>query len=246
MPEKLEAEKNAPRIVILKNGPYKVHGNVPFVRKTQVVSEYGEPITWKKINVYETGETYILCRCGYSRKKPFCDGYHREIGFIGEETADTQTNEARQYIIPHAVGIVVKKDHYLCMNSGFCANRLTNIDEMAAETAEPRTRAEIIAMIERCPSGSYTYSIPPDEENIEPDLPVQVAATTEITSEGPIEGPLWVTGGIPIERSDGWFFETRNRVTLCGCGHSLEKPLCDGSHRSLQEKALRDLKRTDR
>jgi len=59
--------------------------------------------------------------------------------------------------------------------------------------------------------------------------------TTEITSDGPIAGPLWVTGGIPVLRSDGQPFEIRNRVTLCNCGHSGSKPLCDGTHRHLAE-----------
>jgi len=87
-------------------------------------------------------------------------------------------------------------------------------------------------MVERCPSGALTYHIAPDDTDIEPDLPKQIADTTEITSDGPIAGPLWVTGGIPIERSDGRQFETRNRVTLCNCGHSSIKPLCDGTHRT--------------
>ena len=118
------------------------------------------------------------------------------------------------------------------MSSGFCSNRQTNIDRMMSETTEPRVRAEIIAMIERCPSGAYTYSMDKYEADIEPDLPVQIAVTTEITAAGPIEGPLWVTGGIPVERSDGKPFETRNRVTLCNCGESCKKPICDGTHRS--------------
>ena len=86
-------------------------------------------------------------------------------------------------------------------------------------------------MIERCPSGSYTYAMKKGEADIEPDLPQQIAVTTEITSDGPIEGPLWVTGYIPIERSDGKPMEVRNRVTLCSCGRSKNKPLCDGTHR---------------
>jgi CDGSH-type Zn-finger protein len=44
---------------------------------------------------------------------------------------------------------------------------------------------------------------------------------------------LWVTGCIPVERADGKNFETRNRVTLCRCGKSKAKPLCDGMHRTL-------------
>ena len=58
-------------------------------------------------------------------------------------------------------------------------------------------------MIDRCPSGTYSYSMTKDGEDIEADLPVQVAATTEITSEGPIIGSLWVTGQHP-RRTRGW------------------------------------------
>jgi CDGSH-type Zn-finger protein len=39
-----------------------------------------------------------------------------------------------------------------------------------------------------------------------------------------------VTGGVRIRRSDGTDMEVRNRVTLCRCGASKNKPLCDGSH----------------
>jgi 3-phenylpropionate/trans-cinnamate dioxygenase ferredoxin subunit len=28
------------------------------------------------------GEQTALCRCGRSAKKPFCDGTHRQIGFV--------------------------------------------------------------------------------------------------------------------------------------------------------------------
>jgi len=102
---------------------------------------------------------------------------------------------------------------------------------MLADTEDTRIRSLVIAMIERCPSGSYTYTIEEGEADIEPDLPQQIAVTTEITSDGPIDGPLWVTGNILIERSDGQPFEARNRVTLCNCGLSKIKPLCDGTHR---------------
>ena len=31
--------------------------------------------------------TVALCRCGLSKRKPFCDGAHKECGFIAEELA---------------------------------------------------------------------------------------------------------------------------------------------------------------
>ena len=104
---------------------------------------------------------------------------------------------------------------------------------MIPDTADTQVRAQVMAMIEHCPSGGTTYSIEESGADIEPDLPRQVAVTTEITSDGPIAGPLWVTGRIPIERADRQPLETRNRVTLCRCGLSRNKPLCDGRHRAM-------------
>lgn len=233
---------STPKIVIKKDGSYHVFGHIPLVHKIQVVSEYGEPLTWKKTRVYETGDFYKLCRCGESSIMPFCDGTHHDIDFDGTETADTHTTAEREMIEDSGHDLVVKKDDYLCMLSGFCGNRHTNIDEMVQNAEEPSTRAEIMAMIERCPAGVYSYAMSKDEENIEPDLPMQIAVTTEITSDGPIPGPLWVTGNIPIERADGQPFETRNRVTLCSCGLSCKKPLCDGTHREVEQEKLRKKK----
>jgi len=221
------------KIVVQANGPYTVQGDIPLVRKTQVVSEYGEPLTWKKDGTIKTEETYDLCRCGQSSEKPFCDMTHLDIDFDGKETADTRATAERQVTFAGGTKIVVKRDYALCAESGFCGNRFTNVEKMVPETGDSQVRAQVIAMIERCPSGSFTYSIEESEPDIEPDLPRQIAATTEITSDGPITGPLWVTGNIPIERADGQPFETRNRVTLCCCGLSKIKPLCDGTHRTM-------------
>lgn len=242
--ERKQNSRNTKRIVVVENGPYVVHGHVPLVYKTQVVSEFGEPLTWKREGVIEAPETYDLCRCGQSSFKPFCDVTHALIDFDGTESADTRVTAQRQERIPGGTRIVVKRDLPLCMESGFCGNRLTNVQEMVEHTGDPQVRAQVMAMIERCPSGSYVYSIDGDDEDVEPDLPQQIAVTTEITSAGPIAGPLWVTGGIPIERADGQPFETRNRVTLCCCGLSKSKPLCDGSHRVVA--SHRDRKPTTR
>jgi hypothetical protein len=43
------------------------------------------------------------------------------------------------------------------------------------------------------------------------------------------DGPYFVSGGLPMTRGDGQPFESRSRVTLCRCGESANKPLCDGS-----------------
>jgi CDGSH-type Zn-finger protein len=221
------------RIIVEQGGPYFVHGEVSLVRKSQIVSEYGEPLTWRKHGTIEAGADYELCRCGKSSDRPFCDMTHLSVGFEGTETADPGMTAERQVVYEGGTKIVVKRDYSVCMGSGFCGNRITSIKEMVPNTDNTQVRAQVMAMAERCPSGSYTYTIEPGEADIEPDLPQQIAVVTEITSDGPIVGPLWVTGEIPIERADGQPFETRNRVMLCGCGQSGAKPLCDGTHRDI-------------
>ncbi|MGD9091860.1 MAG: CDGSH iron-sulfur domain-containing protein [Anaerolineales bacterium] len=221
------------KIQVSKNGPYHVQGNIQIVRKSQISSEHGEPMTWQKTAELETEEEFWLCRCGGSQNKPFCDGTHKRIGFDGTETAATNSYEERKVVHPGSTDIVIKRDYSVCADSGFCGNRLANIKKLARGTDDSIVRAQVMAMIERCPSGSYSYALSKDGENIEPDLPAQIAVTTEMTSEGPIMGPLWVTGHIPIKRAYGQPLEVRNRMTLCRCGQSKNKPLCDGTHRAL-------------
>ena len=223
-----DKSETSKRITVQPNGPYLVYGNIPLLRKAQVISEHGEPLTWKKEDVIETKEVYALCRCGQSGNKPFCDGTHVSANFDGTETADTDVTADRQ-IVFDGQGITVKRDNSLCMHAGFCGNRITNIPQMVPETKDTQVRAQVIAMVERCPSGSFTYTIEPDGEDVEPDYPEAIS----ITAEGHLAGAIWVTGNIPIERADGEPFETRNRVTLCRCGNSQNKPLCDGQHRAL-------------
>jgi CDGSH-type Zn-finger protein/uncharacterized Fe-S cluster protein YjdI len=234
------SDESKQRIVVIKNGPYHIYGGVPVVHKTQVVSEHGEPLTWKKEETLEAGDDFILCRCGRSTQMPFCDLTHRRVPFDGTESADTGVIADRQMILPGGVRLVVKKDPTLCMESGFCGMRDTTLEQLVAASDDTQARALAIAMVERCPSGALTYQIEPGEPDIEPDLPRQIAATTEITSDGPIVGPLWVSGGIPIERSDGQPLEVRNRVTLCNCGLARNKPFCDGEHRHEAERIARE------
>jgi CDGSH-type Zn-finger protein len=223
------------KISVRPNGPYRVEGGAPLVRKVQVVSEYGEPLNWKKEGTIATEETYYLCRCGKSHEMPFCDRTHHEIGFDCLENVDPRPSAERQEVYPGATGIEVRYDDALCMESGFCGTRFATIAQLVAATADPQVRAQVMAMVEHCPAGALVYTLTPGEPDVEPDLPPQIAVTTDITSEGPVLGALWVTGGIPIECADGTRLETRNRVTLCSCGRSVIKPLCDGAHRTRED-----------
>jgi 3-phenylpropionate/trans-cinnamate dioxygenase ferredoxin subunit len=59
------------KITIKENGPYRVEGDVP------LFDHQGNRVQPPKPGGYS------LCRCGASTKKPFCDGAHSKIDFIG-------------------------------------------------------------------------------------------------------------------------------------------------------------------
>jgi CDGSH-type Zn-finger protein len=45
-------------------------------------------------------------------------------------------------------------------------------------------------------------------------------------------GSIRVTGTVDFVDADGKVVETKTDFSLCRCGHSKEKPYCDGSHKS--------------
>jgi nucleotide-binding universal stress UspA family protein/uncharacterized Fe-S cluster protein YjdI len=146
--------------------------------------------------------------------------------FDGSETASTEpfSEQRKTYDGP---GVTVHRVGRMCAHASFCANRITDWFQMLPASDEVTVRGQIIGMVEHCPSGALGCEI--DGESLEPDLPVAVS---------PVEdGPLWVTGMVTIVRSDGLPLETRNRVALCRCGHSNNKPLCDGTHLEIGFKA---------
>jgi CDGSH-type Zn-finger protein len=57
-------------IKVRDNGPYKVTGPVTIIDADG--TEY---------DLSEHGESVVLCRCGASSTKPFCDKTHSKIGF---------------------------------------------------------------------------------------------------------------------------------------------------------------------
>ncbi|GAA0383034.1 hypothetical protein GCM10009530_37310 [Microbispora corallina] len=217
------------RIVVLRDGPYVVYGGVPLRRKKKIVSAEGKALTWRTGERLETEDTYALCRCGHSGSKPFCDGTHALIGFDGTETADVRPYEELQHV-HDGTGISARRVGELCVHAAFCIARTRSIAEMLPDTGDSDVRSDVMGRIDHCPSGSYSYALERGGDTIEPDLPQAVSVLEE---EDGLASALWVTGGVPVLRADGRPLETRARMTLCRCGHSGNKPLCDGTHRQI-------------
>ena len=50
-------------------------------------------------------------------------------------------------------------------------------------------------------------------------------------------GSIRVTGEVDFLDADGNVLETKTDFSLCRCGHSKEKPFCDGSHKAAEFEA---------
>lgn len=72
------------KITIRENGPLRVEGEI------ELVDHEGKRVETPQ------GRPFSLCRCGGSQKKPFCDGTHSRIGFIGAAAAVEAAEETRR------------------------------------------------------------------------------------------------------------------------------------------------------
>ena len=125
----------------------------------------------------------------------------------------------------------MKRDGYLCMHAAFCVGRLKRIPELMEGVDDSDVRARDHRDDGALPVG--LVHVRAHARTARTSSPTIPSASPSPQEEGELAGPLWVTGGIPLLRSDGQPFETRNRMTLCRCGHSQMKPLCDGTHREI-------------
>jgi CDGSH-type Zn-finger protein len=60
------------------------------VRQNGSLLVEGDDVTlvdWNGVEYTIPKRPFSLCRCGHSKKRPFCDGSHRECGFVAGEAA---------------------------------------------------------------------------------------------------------------------------------------------------------------
>ena len=214
------------KVSITKNGPYCVSGNVPLAKQISIIGDEDEPEKWEKGEEYKTQESYSLCRCGKSKNKPFCDGSHIKEKFNGTETASRKTySEQAEKISGPDLDLTDAQD--FCSAGRFCHlaggtwNNVENSDN-------PKAKKIAIQTACNCPSGRLVAidkkTKKPIENKFEPSIDIIEDPQAEVS------GPLWLKGDIQLESADGTNYEKRNRITLCRCGKSGNKPFCDGSH----------------
>jgi CDGSH-type Zn-finger protein len=214
-----------PKILIKKDGPYILTGHVPLQREVAITAAI-DPHAWSMSESYPDRVCHSLCRCGKSERKPYCDNSHGKAGFDGTETAPTTPfiEIAGKTTGP---GLDLLDAEKLCSGARFC-DRLGGTWKLTQESHNPAKRDAAIEQACNCPSGRLVAVNKATGQPIEPFFPPSVSITQDPGAR--VSGPLWVKGGIPIESENGAVYETRNRVTLCRCGGSKNKPFCDGQH----------------
>ncbi|MGZ5916097.1 MAG: CDGSH iron-sulfur domain-containing protein [Methyloceanibacter sp.] len=219
-------------IRITKDGPYLVSGNLPLAQVTIGADAEGESVRWEWGRKYPDQAQYALCRCGGSARKPDCDGTHAKIGFKGTETASRKTYREQAKVMGGPT-LSLTDAESLCAFARFCDPN-GQVWTLVMETDHAEARKNFVRQTGDCPSGRLVAWDNATGEPVEPHYERSIGVI-----EDPVEacsGPLWGRGGVPLVGGDGVAYEVRNRVTLCRCGVSKNKPFCDGSHAAIKFK----------
>jgi CDGSH-type Zn-finger protein len=214
------------KIKVLKNGPYEVSGKVPLSVENIVADENNVPDKWEKGKDCPLQENYRLCRCGKSKNKPYCDGSHIKTGFDGNETAGNLPYSEQAETI-EGPELDLKDAQGFCASARFC-HKSIGTWQLTENSDDPQNKKMAVESACNCPSGRLTAYDKKTGKPIEPEFTPSIGLVEDIPAG--VSGPLWVRGGIQIESAQGYKYEKRNRVTLCRCGKSQNKPFCDGSH----------------
>ena len=124
--------------------------------------------------------------------------------------------------------IVVRWDESRCIHLEQCVKALPAVfdrDQQPWVQLNSADVAAVISTIERCSTGALQY------RRLDGGPEEQVDATPSAVARPP--GPIIVRGGLQIETLDGEKVSTP-RAMLCGCGHSANRPFCDGAHRDVE------------
>jgi CDGSH-type Zn-finger protein len=216
----------AMKITVSEDGPYVVEGNMTVAEQHIEVDRAGQSIEWREGKSFDHPEKFKLCRCGQSKNKPFCDGSHKVAGFDGTETASRESYDDTAGLIEGPT-LSLKDAESLCAFARFC-DPAGQVWGLVNQTDEEGPRIQFLHEAGHCPGGRLVAVDNESGASMEPRLEPSIGLV--IDTRAKVNGPLWIRGGIPVIAADGFHYEVRNRVALCRCGRSSNKPYCNGSH----------------
>lgn len=217
------------KVTIKKNGPYLVEGGLSLAKEIIGTDRAGASVKWEPGAEYPSQETYALCRCGHSASKPFCDGAHAKVHFDGTETASREPYLEQATVIEGPTMYLTDVEG-LCAFARFCDPH-GQVWNLVERTDELEARKHFVRQTGDCPAGRLVAWDKATGKAVEPDFEPSVRLIEDPANH--CAGPIWLRGGVPVVGADGHEYEVRNRVTLCRCGASQNKPFCDGTHAAI-------------
>ena len=116
-----------------------------------------------------------------------------------------------------------------CIHSEVCVKTLPEVyhpGEKPWITVEKASTEELKQQIDKCPSGALSYKTNTEiHEDSTKGVKVQVMKN----------GPLIVEGDLTIQHLNDTH-QKSGKTAFCRCGHSENKPYCDGSHQKVNFK----------
>jgi CDGSH-type Zn-finger protein len=218
------------QVEIARNGPYRVSGNLPLSKQAIGTNASGESVKWVEGHSYPPQSQYSLCRCGRSATKPFCDGTHAKVGFDGTETASRKPYR-EQAGVTRGPTMSLTDAESLCAFARFCDPH-GQVWNLVNRSDDPAAGKHFVRQVGDCPSGRLVAWDNASEQAIEPAYEPSIGLIEDPANA--CSGPVWLRGGVQVIGSDGFRYEVRNRVTLCRCGASKNKPFCDGTHAAIK------------
>jgi CDGSH-type Zn-finger protein len=221
-----KSEQPTAKIQITTDGPYLVSGSLPLSEQWIVTNASGESLEYREGKTYPAQPQYALCRCGQSANKPFCDGTHSKVHFDGTETASHQPYLKQAQTIEGPAMLLTDQED-LCAFARFCDPK-GRIWNLVKETDNPDAQQLVKHEAGHCPAGRLVAWDRTTGKPVEPKFEPSLGLIEDTDKK--VDGPIWVRGGIPVVSAAGKTYEIRNRITLCRCGRSDNKPFCDGAH----------------
>lgn len=218
-----EADRG-PRIEPIENGPLRYRrGSDPETRGTLEGPDRTQ---------IEIRDSALLCRCGASDRKPFCDGSHTVVGF----TSAKRWKPGAGSLVDHVgARVTIHDNRALCAHVEYCVLELPAVfDRSKRPWVDPdgATPEEIIALCRKCPSGALSCTVDGVLYRNYDERPAVVIATAD--------GPFFLEGGVEVAEEPFSEGHSTEHCTLCRCGESRNKPLCDGKHWDVGFVHLRD------
>ncbi|MEA4888746.1 MAG: CDGSH iron-sulfur domain-containing protein [Clostridiaceae bacterium] len=114
-----------------------------------------------------------------------------------------------------------------CAYARFCHRNAGNAWELTRNSDDETNKNEAMQAAYECPSGRLAAM---DKAGKIYDPEYEPSVNIIQDPQKNVSGGIFVKGNIPIEAADGQIYEPRNRVVLCRCGRSANKPFCDATH----------------